>query len=564
MGLLSVLLLAVFISDSPNSNEPLPISNIEDGEPKLIIGITIDQMRADFIARFDEHFSDGGFKRVVGGGFTCLDHQYGYSPTLTGPGHASIFTGTSPSIHGIIANDWYDRELGTTVYCASDPDARGVGVDGIDGLDGKPLVFDLAGKMSPKHLLSSTIGDEMKLAVLGDNAPKVVGISIKDRGAILPVGHSSDGAYWYYGKDKGHFISSTHYFRTLPQWVIDFNAIEHSEKLLDEGWEKILPEDAYSECLPDNNPYEGAYNGEIRPTFPYNLQSLKIANGGYDILKGTPGGNSIIVDFALAAIEGEGLGKDETCDLLALSFSATDYVGHRYGPHSQENLDMYVRLDRQLERFFNELDTKVGKGNWTVFITSDHGAAPVPSHAASMGMPNNYWSPGNLQDRLEVELDIRFGPRDWVQNISNNSIYLNPKALRAAPATPTTIQRFASALCAEEEGVLMAVAEVDLAAKAAINPIIERLYHGHKQGSSGDILLVLNPGWMKYGRTGTTHGSPFVYDTHVPCIFYGAGIDPGSTFEQTLTRDIAPTISALLQIPYPNGCTGAPIHQALK
>ena len=533
-------------------------------EPKLVIGITIDQMRADFLARFEEHFSDGGFKRIMTGGFTCYDHHYGYAPTFTGPGHASIYTGTTPSFHGIIGNDWYDRELGKSVYCASDSEALGVGVDGIDGMDDTPLVYSLAGQMSPTRMLSNTIGDEMKLATMGVNAPKVVGISIKDRGAILPAGHSADGAYWFYGKDKGHFISSTYYFRLLPQWVIDFNNRGLAEELCNEGWSKFLTEDAYSDCAPDNNPYEGAFTGEVRPTFPYDLQHLKTANGGYDVLKATPGGNTLVVDFALAAIDGEELGADGACDLLALSFSATDYVGHRCGPHAQETLDMYVRLDRELERFFTALDKKLGRGNWTVFITSDHGAAAVPSQSASMKMPANYWSHGNLQDRLEVEMDIRFGPRDWIQNISNNAIYINPQAIRSAPASPETIQRFVADLCVEEEGVLMAIPEYDLALKASIDPIVERIYHGHSQGSSGDVMLVLNPGWMTYGRTGTTHGSPFPYDTHVPCLFYGAGIKTGATYERTYTRDIAPTISALLSIPYPNAATGSPIFDAIK
>ena len=225
---------------------------------------------------------------------------------------------------------------------------------------------------------------------------------------------------------------------------------------------------------------------------------------------------------------------------------------------------MYVRLDRELERFFTALDKKLGRSNWTVFITSDHGAAAVPSQSASMKMPANYWSHGNLQDRLEVEMDIRFGPRDWIQNISNNAIYINPQAIRSAPASPETIQRFVADLCVEEEGVLMAIPEYDLALKASIDPIVERIYHGHSQGSSGDVMLVLNPGWMTYGRTGTTHGSPFPYDTHVPCLFYGAGIKTGATYERTYTRDIAPTISALLSIPYPNAATGTPIFDAIK
>lgn len=560
MGLISLLILAGILS-SPNSSEPLPAS---DGEPKLIIGITIDQMRADFTSRFGEHFGDGGFNRVMNDGFTCLDHHYGYSPTFTGPGHASIFTGTTPAIHGIVANDWYDREAGLSVYCTSDSEARGVGVDGIDGLDGKPIIFDKAGQMSPRRMISNTLGDEMKLATMGADAPVVVGLSVKDRGAILPAGHSADGAYWFFGKNLGHFISSTYYYRMLPQWVIDFNNEGRAEALCSEGWDKILDEEAYSGCAKDNNPYEGSFTGEIRPTFPYNLEALMAANGGYDVLKATPGSNTLIVDFALAAIEGEGMGEGGACDLLAMSFSATDYVGHRCGPHAQETLDMYVRLDRELERFFDELDDRIGEGNWTVFITSDHGAAAVPSQSQSMKMPADYWTHGNLQDRLEVELDIKFGPRDWVQNISNNSIYLNPAAIKAAPATAEIIQRYVSALCVEEDAVLMAVGAHDLASRAAVDPIVMNLYRGHKQGDCGDVILVLNPGWMNYGRTGTTHGSPFAYDTHVPCLFYGAGVESGETYDKTYTRDVAPTMSALLGIPYPNGTTGSPIHQALK
>ena len=570
MDLISILLLAVLNTGDVDKCAEAHVPNLicatasHKSEPALIVGITIDQMRADFLQRFEDHFSDRGFKRLINDGHVCLDHHYGYSPTFTGPGHAAIFTGTTPSVNGIIANDWYDRELKKTVYCASDQEASGVGNDGIDGMDGTPLIYNTAGQMSPQRLLSNTIGDEMKLATMGANAPKVIGISMKDRGAILPAGHSADGAYWFYGKDKGHFISSTYYFRMLPEWVKNFNNSGLAKKYCKEGWTKALPDSAYSDCAPDNNPFEGSFNGEVRPTFPYNLENLKAANGGYDVIKATPGGNSIVVDFALAAIDGEEMGKGGACDLLAMSFSATDYVGHRCGPHSQEMLDMYVRLDRELERFFNKLDEKIGEGNWTVFVTSDHGAAAVPSQSSAMGMPTDYWNHGNLQDRLEVELDIRFGPRDWVENISNNAIYLNRSTVLSAPATPATIRRFVASLCVEEKGVLMAVAEEDLASRASVDPIIENLYRGHLQGKSGDILLVLNPGWMKYGRTGTTHGSPFPYDTHVPCLFYGNGIEQGVSTKRTYTRDIAPTISSLLSIPYPNGTTGSPIFDALS
>ena len=392
---------------------------------------------------------------------------------------------------------------------------------------------------------------------------KVIGISIKDRGAILPAGHAGDAAYWFYGKDKGHFITSTYYREDLPRWAAEYNNSGAAQSYCDGGWDRLLGEEAYSGCLPDNNPFEGSFTGEIQPTFPYDLNGLKAANSGFDVLKATPAGNTMIVDFALAAIDGEGLGEDEVCDLIAMSFSATDYVGHRCGPNAQETMDMYVRLDRELERFFDALDRKIGKGKWTVFITSDHGAAAVPSHAASLGLPNDYWTHGNMQISIEDELDKRFGQKDWIQNISNNAIFINPNAISSSGASDSEIQRFVSKLCIEEEAIMQSIPAVDLAIRASADPIAQSIYNGHKPGTSGDVMLVLNPGWIKYGRTGTTHGSPYAYDTHVPCLFYGSGVNSGSTFSKTYTRDIAPTISAILGIPYPNGTTGSPIGEAI-
>jgi len=530
-----------------------------DVAPKLIVGITIDQMRADYLYRFRDHFCDGGFARVIDDGFSCNDHHFGYAPTFTGPGHASIFTGTTPAIHGIVANDWYDRDLLTTVYCASDADVTGVGVEGTDLESG---LYGNAGMMSPVRMISNTIGDELKLAT-GLNA-KVIGVSLKDRGAILPAGHSADGAFWFYGKEKGHFISSTYYVEELPQWAIDFNFSGAADNLIDLGWNMLLPLEEYSTCTPDNNPFEGAFKGELSPVFPYDLGKLKEANGGFDILKGTPGGNTILIDFALAAIDGEDLGGDEYCDLLAMSFSATDYVGHRCGPHAIETMDMYLRLDLELERFFNALDDKVGKGNWTVFITSDHGAATVPSYGASTGAPTEYWTSGNMRDRIDNSLDVKFGKRNWMSNVSNNQFFINEKSCLDSDVSVTEVAKTVSRLALEEDAILMSITEDELASRASVDPIASRLFDGHQPGISGDVVFVLKPGWLTYGRTGTTHGSPFAYDTHVPCLFYGAGVNNGSTFETTRIRDIAPTISAILKIPYPNGTTGSPISEVIK
>jgi predicted AlkP superfamily pyrophosphatase or phosphodiesterase len=526
--------------------------------PKLMIGITIDQMRSDYLIRYSPHFSKGGFLRIQEDGFTCYDHHFGYAPTYTGPGHASIFTGTTPAIHGIVANDWYVRELKSSVYCTSDDSVFGVGVNGIDE-DG--TVFGLSGKMSPRRMLTSTIGDELKLST-GMKA-KVIGISLKDRGAILPAGHAADGAYWFYGMDKGHFITSTYYGEEMTDWAKEFNKKTEVESLINLGWELLYEPDTYEACWPDNNPYEGPFVGALKATFPYDLSVLKEKNGGFDILKGTPGGNTILVDFALAAIEGEGLGVDDITDMLTVSFSATDYVGHRCGSHAMETMDMYLRLDLELERFFHALDEKVGKGNWTVFVTADHGGATVPSLGASEGLPTGYWSHGNMQERIEQALDLRYGNQesDWIENVSNNSIFISESA--SSGIDKAMLQRFIADLALEEDGILQSIPLVDLATRAAVDPFAEKIYSGHMQGVSGDVLLVMKPGWLTYGKTGTSHGSPYAYDTHVPCIFYGSGVNYGYTHSPTYIRDIAPTVAALLGAPYPNGTTGAPIYHLL-
>ena len=540
-------------------------------KPRLVVGITVDQMRADYLSRFGAWedasspatFGEGGFRRMVEEGFTCRDHHFGYAPTYTGPGHASIYTGTTPTVHGIVGNDWYDRASGTSVYCASDTSVKGVNGDGVD-FEG--LILGSSGQMSPHRMLSTTLGDELKMATGGQ--AKVYGVSMKDRGAILPAGHAADGAFWFYGKDLGHFVSSTYYGDTLPLWLVDLNQSGRAEELMAAGWDRLHDEAIYAQCLPDNNPYEGAFKGELKPTFPYDLQALKSQNGGYDLLKGTPGGNSLIVDFALAAIDGADLGQDDVTDLLALSFSATDYVGHRVGPHAQETMDMYLRLDMELQRLFDALDEKVGEGQWTAFLSADHGGANVPSHAAAVGMPTEYWKPGNLMDAVEATLKERWGtPRggqSWILRHSNDQVFLNHPLLDARGIDRSTMARFVAEQCATDPGLSKAVAACDAPAMAANDPVVARLVRGHRPGHSGDVFLVPQPGWIDYGRTGTTHGSAYPQDTHVPALFLGAGVAHGETHARTYIRDIAPTVAQLMRSPYPNGATGEPIVDVLK
>ncbi|HWY37175.1 MAG TPA: alkaline phosphatase family protein, partial [Bacteroidia bacterium] len=328
-------------------------------KPKLIVGIVVDQMRYDYLYRFSEKYGPGGFKRLLKGGFFCKNARYNYVPTFTGPGHASIYTGTTPAIHGIAANEWYDKKTKKDIYCAEDKNTKSVGTE------------SKAGLMSPVNLDASTIGDEMKVASL--SKAKVIGVSLKDRSSIFPAGHAANGAYWFDGT-TGSFISSAFYMNELPQWLIDFNEKKPAQKYLQSGWNTLLPVEKYTESLPDDNIFEKAPNKKEKPVFPYDFKA-QLEKNNFEIIRATPFGNTIVKELAMAAIEGEGLGKDNVCDMLCVSFSSTDYVGHSFGPKSVEVEDTYIRLDKDLEEFFVYLDTRIGKGNYTLFLTADHGAS---------------------------------------------------------------------------------------------------------------------------------------------------------------------------------------------
>ncbi|MDA1336666.1 MAG: alkaline phosphatase family protein [Bacteroidetes bacterium] len=534
---------------------PKEINVLDLGErPKLVVGITVDQMRMDYLYRFWDAFGDGGFKRLVQGGFVCGDHHFGYAPTYTGPGHASIYTGTTPRYHGIIGNDWYDRSSGESVYCAADPEVQTTGIDDTQ---------NPSGHMSPHRMEATTIGDELKMAT--GMQSKVIGISIKDRGAILPAGHLADAAYWFYGKDEGKFITSTRYMSELPRWAEKWNKGNWGNRYLKTTWAMGLSEDALSIQTADNTPYERPFNGDQNATYPYDLKKLSEANGGMDILKSTPIGNTLVVDFALAAIQGESLGQDDITDLLAISFSSTDYVGHQFGVHAWETMDIYVRLDQQLERLFTAMDEQVGRDQWLCWLTADHGAATVPSFAQEAGIPVDYWKPGNLIDDVRADLNAHYGEENWVLNYSNDQFFLNRPLIEERGLNRWEMQRRIQRMASGFPGVLMAVTGEDLiTGNTAGDEVIDRLHMGWSPVSSGDVMIVTKPGWIQYSRSGTTHGSPFAYDTHVPLLFYGWHVDSGITYERTYIRDIAPTIAALIHSPMPNACTGRPIPELFE
>jgi predicted AlkP superfamily pyrophosphatase or phosphodiesterase len=522
----------------------------EAAKPKLVVGIIVDQMRYDYLTRFENKYGEGGFKRLMRDGFNCKNNHYNYIPTYTGPGHASVYTGTTPKNHGIIANNWYDKFIKDEVYCAFDNNYTSVGV--IDKYEGK---------MSPHRMQTTTVTDQLRLDT--QQRGKVIGVAIKDRGAVLPAGHAANGAYWFYGKDKGNWITSTYYRTDLPTWVKEFNASDAAEKYLT-TWNTLYDITTYIESGPDTNAFEGTFKGKVNASFPYDLAALKNENGGFDVLKSTAYGNSLTTDFAIAAIKGEQLGKDDVSDFLALSYSSTDYVGHKFGVNSKEIQDTYLRLDKDLERLFATLDAEVGKGNYTIFLTADHAAVHVPAYLQSVKIPGGYFSHSELRTHLIDFLQKEYGSDKLIENTSNGQIFLNYAEVKRLKIPATAIENALKSELLAYDQIAKVFTRSMLMSGEYTTGIEASLQKGFNQKRSGDVCYVLEPSVISYGRTGSTHGSGFNYDTHVPLVFYGNGVNRGATIQRTKITDIAPTISAILGISFPNGATGDPIQLVLK
>jgi predicted AlkP superfamily pyrophosphatase or phosphodiesterase len=513
-------------------------------KPKLVVGIVVDQMRYDYLTRFESKFGEGGFKRMIREGFNCKNNHFNFIPTYTGPGHASIYTGTTPKYHGIIGNNWYDKSTKEMVYCAGDENAEPIGT------------LDKAGKMSPHRMQTTTFGDENRLFT--QMRGKTIGVSLKDRGAILPAGHTANAAYWFHGRDEGAWITSSFYMNTLPNWVTKFNTSEASESYL-KTWNTLYDISTYTESGADENSFEGGFRGKDKATFPYDLKALSKENRGFDILKATPYGNSLTADFAMAAIEGEQLGTDEITDVLTVSFSSTDYVGHNFGVNSKEVEDTYIRLDKDLERLFIYLDETVGKGEYTVFLTADHGAVDVPSYLASVKIPAGYVDNTDRKETFNEFLNTTYGSKDILENISNDQIFLDRTKVKSLGLNLTDVQNAIALEQLSYKNVSKVYTATTMSTTSFLMGIEELLQNGFNQKRSGDVILVNDSAFISYGKTGSTHGSGLNYDTHVPLLFFGKGIAKGETYDKTVIPDIAPTISALLGISFPNGSTGQPL-----
>lgn len=517
-------------------------------KPKLVVGIVVDQMRYDFLYRYSEKYSSGGFKRLMNEGFNCRNNHYDYAPTVTAAGHAAIFTGSIPAINGIIGNEWFNQKTGKSVYCVEDSSVRTVGSD------------SKAGLMSPKNLLVSTITDQLKIA--NNFQSKTIGIALKDRGSILPAGHTANAAYWFDSKN-GAWITSSFYMNDLPQWVKDFNSMKMPQKYMAEGWKTLLPIEKYTESTADNQAYEAKLSGEKTATFPHELAAQSGVNL-LEVIRTTPFGNTLTKDFALATIQSENLGKSPKTDFLTISFSSPDYVGHAFGPNSIEVEDTYLRLDKDIEEILTSLDNSLGKGNYLVFLSADHGVADVPGFWQSQKLPAGVVDAAMSSREVKTALKTAFGEGEFIIAEDNSQLYLNANLMEEKKISYTQIYEIVRKTLLKRDDVADVIDLHNLANSTLPDYQLSYVKNGFNPRRSGDIMVVLNPSWFAGRKQGTTHGSLYRYDTHVPLLFYGWKVKSGETTLRTNISDISPTVADLLNILEPNGSVGNVISGVKK
>ena len=513
--------------------------------PKLVVGIVVDQMRWDYLYRFNERYSAGGFKRMLSQGFSCENTLIPYVPTVTACGHSAIYSGSVPALSGISGNSWWDKEQMRSVYCTEDTSVNTVGS------------LSALGKMSPKNLLVTTICDELRLAT--NFRSKVVGIALKDRGGILPAGHSANAAYWF-DNTTGDWISSTYYMKELPGWVTDFNKQKLVDKYYQQGWSLLYPANTYVQSTADEKTYEGKPLGV---KFPYDLK--KFTGKNYSILPVTPYGNTLTAEFAKATITAEKLGADDITDFLAISFSSPDYIGHTFGPNSVEAEDGFLRLDKELESFFDFLDTKVGKGQYTVFLSADHGVAQAPELMQENKLPAGRVYMMTVTEKFNKALKEKYNIDDIIVSDENYQIHLNHPALNSAKTDKKAVIQWIVDRLSIDTGVFRVFALDDLNSVPLPSRLREMVNNGYYPRRNGDIQVMLMPHYIDaYSGTGTTHGLWNPYDSHIPLLWYGWGIKQGKTNRETSMTDIAPTLAAMLRIQMPSGCIGHVIEDVMK
>ncbi len=534
-----LLLIAFLVSACGHAPEK------QNAQPKLLVGVVIDQMRYDYLYRFYEQYGDNGFKRLMHKGMNFTYAHFNYVPTYTGPGHASIYTGTTPYYHGIISNDWYDRSQKKVFYCVSDTAYQTIG-----SANG-------SGKMSPHRLKTSTIGDQLRMS--NNGLSRVFAASIKDRASILPGGHMANAAYWYDG-DEGNFVSSSYYMDLLPDWVTKFNAEQVPAKLMSTDWTLSLAEKEYEIVMPDNGPGEKDVFGEGDNTFPHSFDK-KSDLEKLDLIKSTPYGNTLLTDFVINLMKQEELGKGKYPDMLAVSYSSPDYIGHSYGPNSVEIMDTYVKMDQELARLFAALDAQVGAGNYLLFLTADHAVKPNAAYLEANRVPTGFIRTKLMKSELNDFAKAQFDVDNLVETIESGNIYLDHKLLLENKLKLRSVSAsLVTHMLDTYPELATIVTSEELRGKYPERSMSNFILNGFNPVQSGDIIFDLRANYgMSDNTVGTTHGTSFDYDTHVPLLFYGWHIHQGESNKEVYVEDIAPTLASIMRIQEPEGTFGVPI-----
>lgn len=546
--ILSVLyLILIAVSLSAQS------AYIPPDKPKLVIGIIVEQLRFDQLERIRDILPDNGLKRMVNEGTYYRNASYDYLLTQSAPGYATISTGTSPAAHGITSDTWFHPFNDQMIFCVQDPDASPVGGSFETGL------------FSPANLLSSSFADELQMASCG--AAKVYGIGVREMGAILTAGHAADGAFWYDDR-TGTWMSSTYYTSQLPSWLMDLNAIMMPVQYLSQMWKPLMDPSLYPGCQPDSSMLERGFDNQT--WFPYDLKaissdgSLLNAKRDYSFLRETPFADDFTTELALRLIENEQLGQDDITDYLAVTYSSTDYIGHRFGPSSVEASDAIARLDRNVSQLLERIDKSLGKKNVLVYLVSTHGISEIPAVLEKSRVPSGYFRVNQSLQLLRSYLNAVYGQGDWVKGFFDNQIFLNRALIEDANIDLEDIQKKVARFMVQFSGISTAVPSTAFEMSDFSGGLLLKMNNSFSSQRSGDVMITLNPGWVEKNDNVTGHNSPYEYDSHVPLIWYGWTASRASVTRSVSIRDIAVTLSVLCKIPLPNAANGDPLHELFR
>ena len=541
------LLVSVFIEMSGQG------AYLPPDKPRLVIGIVVEQLKYDQLEKFRDRLGENGIKRLINEGTYFKNASFEYMLTQSAPGHATISTGTEPSFHGITSDNWYLPLKNELIYCTKDIDVNPVGGSYEAGLH------------SPVNLQASTFSDELEMAT-NKNA-KVFGIGLKENSAILSAGHAANAAYWF-DNTTGTWMSSTYYLKSLPEWVNDYNIMKFPDSYLNGTWSLLRPAKDYSDCLADSNDFETGFNS--RNCFPYDLKKLRSkglfnARNDYSLLRETPFGNSLTTSFAIRLIEKEGLGKDDVTDYLSICYSATDNIGHRFGPSSVEMGDAILRLDDEIKTLLTFLTDSIGKRNVLIYFTAAHGISEIPAVLESNRIPAGYFKQNQALQLLRSYLNAVYGEGDWVKGYSERQIFLNRTLIEDARLSLEEVQKKVARFLVQFTGVAAAYPYSAFEANDFGNGNLKRIINNFNPQRSGDVIVTLNPGWVENESDYVTnHNSPYEYDSHVPLIWYGWTVNRSTVTRQVNMTDIAATLSSLCKVPYPNACTGEPLVELFR